>query len=231
MKLVRAIGLVSTACVMAAGGVWMGCGGDDSSTPGVDAGGKDTSVGDGGGDPDTSVTDSSTKDSSPKADSSIAYDCNYCNAIATICTGANQQYLDTGTCMKMCAQFAPGDAGTTSGNSLACRVYHATAASADSKAAAFHCPHAGPYGMGQCGGECEDFCALYVAECGQTSYGAVPACVTTCNSFGHSDGGVLDPTKAPTINCREYHLENAYETDAGGGHCDHAGQSGGMVCQ
>lgn len=232
MKLVRTLGLLSTVGLVTLGaGLWMGCGGDDSTTtPGTDAGGKDTSVTDSGGGPDTSPGTDSGQDASGQ-DAAIGLDCpSYCTAMGKICTGANQQYLDNGTCLKMCATLTVGDAGAMSGDNLACRVYHASVASQSAMNATTHCPHAGPYGFGQCGGECEDFCARYASGCSMnTSYGNT--CVTTCNTFMHSDGGVLDPTSAPTINCREYHLENAYANDGGGGHCDHASKAGGGVCK
>ncbi len=233
MKLVRTVGLLSTAGLLLGAGLWMGCGGDDTAyQPGVDGGGgKDTSLTDTGNADTSPPGDSGGQPDSSGQDAAIGYDCNsYCTAIGKICTGANQQYLDNGTCLKMCAGIPGGDAGATMGDTLACRVYHATVASQSAMNATTHCPHAGPYGLGQCGNECEDFCARYATGCpGNMSYGNT--CVTTCNSFAHSDGGVLDTTGAPTINCREYHLENAYANDGGGGHCDHSGKTGGNVCK
>ncbi len=229
MKLVRTIGLISSTTLLLAGGVWMGCSSDPAVVPGVDSGTKDTSVGNEAGG-DEAGNDSSTGKDAGKDATVIAYDCNsYCSAIATICTGPNQQYLDTGTCLKMCAKYTAGDAGATSGNTLACRVYHATAASANVNNAKIHCPHAGPFGFGQCGEECEDFCQLYGDGCNTTSYGNT--CIPTCQAFAHADAGILGTTAGPTLDCREYHLENAYAADGGGGHCDHSGKTGGNVCQ
>jgi hypothetical protein len=52
-------------------------------------------------------------------------------------------------CLSTCngASWSIGTAGATSGNSIACRTYHAGAAAGDP---ATHCPHAGPTGGGVC---------------------------------------------------------------------------------
>jgi hypothetical protein len=62
--------------------------------------------------------------------------------------GGHGQYASMGACMTACAAFPNPTAlysPTAKGDSLACRLYHATNA-AISGAAAMHCPHTGPAG-------------------------------------------------------------------------------------
>jgi hypothetical protein len=64
----------------------------------------------------------------------------FCDIVVHSCTGANQVYTDKAACMTACGNFdatTPYTPGAT-GNNLACRLYHATAASADPDT---HCPH------------------------------------------------------------------------------------------
>ena len=66
----------------------------------------------------------------------------FCKLVLGACTGANQQYGgDMGACMTACGGFAPTppySSNETSGDTFACRLYHATAASRDP---ATHCGH------------------------------------------------------------------------------------------
>jgi hypothetical protein len=68
----------------------------------------------------------------------------FCNLVQTACTGANPSpYADMGACMTACGGFATTpaySAMTTSGNSFACRLYHATQAVS---LPAPHCMHVG----------------------------------------------------------------------------------------
>src|SRR2546430_1085986 len=88
----------------------------------------------------------------------------YCAKIAINCTGSdggvvgNAQYASTVACQTYCTTAAGWPAGmkdATSGNTIGCRLYHATAAAADP---VFHCPHAGPTGGNLCGTWCENYC-------------------------------------------------------------------------
>jgi hypothetical protein len=83
----------------------------------------------------------------------------YCAKIALNCKAGdggagNAQYASTSACTSYCttaAGWPAGTTGATSGNTIACRTYHATAAAADP---VFHCPHAGPTGGNLCGTYC-----------------------------------------------------------------------------
>lgn len=79
----------------------------------------------------------------PAGDGMCGENCaGYCALMLKYCPSA---YADTGACASACASItgatAPGyDTGTKTGDSLFCRIYHATAASTDP---ATHCAHAG----------------------------------------------------------------------------------------
>jgi len=238
MKWTQATGLLATFGLIAAGGVWAGCSGDNSGNDGgTDGSTNDVTPGD-TGTKDTGTTDTGTSDSGPGIDAS-ALDCNYyCDSIIAVCNGTtNKQYLDKATCVAMCANI-PNDAGAgaQSGDSLACRMYHLSVA-AQAGQADTHCPHAGPYGFGVCGSICNDFCEQDFAQAGPckgTNYPSADVCHTYCNGAAGGDAAAGAPGNAattPSMACREYHLENAYQAGGtGSGHCSHAGEDGGGVC-
>jgi hypothetical protein len=81
----------------------------------------------------------------PGGDTACGTNCTgFCALVLGACTGANAQYGgDMNACMTACGGFATTpayDSSKTSGNSFACRLYHATAASANP---ALHCSHTG----------------------------------------------------------------------------------------
>lgn len=230
--------LLCSASLLAGAGLWVGCGGDDTTTPPVDAGtdttsNPDTGKPDTGGGNDGSTTDSGGGNDGGGTDGAVTLPSNckeYCTLVQATCTANNGQYIDQATCEKMCANFpkadaGAGDGGVTTGNTLACHIYHATVAAQSTGNAVTHCPHAGPYGFGGCGSETENFCLMYNAQCtGGGGYGG------NCpNSFGAvndtTDGGTFLTGTGPR-DCREYHLENAYQGNVTtGSHCDHASKT------
>ncbi len=164
----------------------------------------------------------------------------YCTAIKAACTGANAQYATDAACMNACANIPLGTAADTMGNTVGCRTYHAGLAATTPNP---HCWHAGPYGYGACGDECESFCLLATTWCtpaggfdgGAPPYASDSACTTSCAGYKQidsADAGVgLDggfnaqgPGGGNTLDCREYHLGASF---AGGGmqqlHCQHPG--------
>jgi hypothetical protein len=79
----------------------------------------------------------------PGGDGACGANCEgFCTIVLGACTGANQQYGGSmQTCMSSCAQFSttPDYSATVmSGNSFACRLYHATAAASNP---GLHCSH------------------------------------------------------------------------------------------
>ncbi len=82
----------------------------------------------------------------PGGDGVCGADCEgFCTLTLGACAGqAAPPYASMSACMTSCAGFATTpaySASTTGGNSLACRLYHATAASTNP---ALHCPHTMP---------------------------------------------------------------------------------------
>lgn len=95
----------------------------------------------------------------------------YCSTIMGNCTNSALQYANESSCINTCNTFPQGLAGDTSGNSLACRMYHAEEAKIDPVA---HCGAAGLTGSdtnpsdsspGICGDGCEALCNLTLGVC------------------------------------------------------------------
>jgi hypothetical protein len=122
-----------------------------------------------------------------------------------------------------------------------------------------HCWHAGPYGWGVCGGQCDDFCNLATTFCvadagfdGSPPFASLGDCTTACAMFPMiggdsgsaiilSDGGdaatsynANGPASGNTLDCREYHLGAALSGGPGSAlqntHCPHPAAVS-MVCQ
>lgn len=147
----------------------------------------------------------------------------YCDKIEMSCTagdgGSFAQYPDHAACLTWCSMQAGWPAGTTgatSGNTIACRLYHAGAAAADP---ATHCPHAGPTGGDICGTYCENYCQLMARNCtgANTVYDAT-TCMTKCMTIP-TNGQPNDQT-GNTVQCRIWHLGEAALDPAT--HCPHA---------
>lgn len=148
----------------------------------------------------------------------------YCAKIAMNCTsgdggGGNVQYTSTAACNTYCtasAGWTAGTTGATSGNTIACRTYHAGAAAADP---VLHCPHAGPTGGNVCGTYCENYCQLMAKNCtGANAVYDAAMCMTKCT--GIPTGGKAGDTSGNTVQCRIYHLSAAAADP--GTHCVHS---------
>jgi hypothetical protein len=237
MKLVHGLTLVTLVATgsLATASTWLGCSSSPSTTTSQD-GGTTTGTDGGGGNP---PVDSGSTTPTDGGGTTIAQTCTaYCAAIQTTCTGNDQQYLTTLECMNACAFFPPGSASDTTGDTLGCRIYHTGLAAMGTPNP--HCWHAGPYGAGVCGSNCENFCALAVDWCspdagftGTPPYDNNADCMTACNGFTSADGGAdpeafsaNGPPSGNTLDCREYHLGNALNSAPGAGtqgtHCPHA---------
>jgi hypothetical protein len=152
-------------------------------------------------------------------------------------------------------QYIPvvADAG---GNTLLCHYEHAlnalaTDAGGNGLPVNPHCWHAGPYGWGVCGNQCEDFCTIATTYCepdagfspdsGAPPYPSFANCAASCANFA-SVAAVLDagpnailltdagpssfssngPTSGNTRDCREYHLGAALTSPGNQQiHCPH----------
>ncbi len=243
MKWSHATGLLVTLTTIAAGGVWAGCSSNDNGNDaGTDGGGSDVAQQKDTGTTDSGGNDSGGGDASDGGGIAVdasALDCTYyCASIMQVCNAtSNKQYVDNATCLSMCANIAnDAGAGATSGDSLACRMYHLSVAAQQGNADT-HCPHAGPYGYGVCGSLCNDFCNQDFATAGPckgNNYPSRDVCNTYCAGAAGADASAGAPGNAagsPSMLCREYHLEAAYQSGTAAPHCPHAGEDGGGVCQ
>ncbi len=116
----------------------------DNSTPAgpTDGGRRDSGSTDGGGGTDGGPVDGG---------GGTATCAMYCSTVMMNCTGDNAQYASAAECMSYCtaAGWPAGMDGATSGNSIACRIYHGGTPAMGEPAT--HCPHAGPTGGATCG--------------------------------------------------------------------------------
>lgn len=168
---------------------------------------------------DPSAASSSTtsgQDSSSGDDTSAPVDCqSYCDLVMLNCAGDFSQYGSDQTCETSCAAFAPGSPGDTSGNSLACRHYHAGAAA---MANDVHCGHAGPGGDMACGSNCEGFCAIAGKYC-PDAWPDNDACIVACSGFATDEVYDANDVSGDTFACRLYHVTAASLDPAT--HCAH----------
>ncbi len=193
----------------------------------ADTGATDTAVADSGAS-DTGASDTGAETSVDAGPPTCA---SYCATIQSACSSASQQQFSTMTsCLGACFAYPAGAAGAMSGDSLACRAYHATLAVTNPGT---HCPHAGPTGgdkdpngtTGVCGEPCEAFCDIATAVCtgANAQWTDRASCVTACKTFGVdvSPYSTADVSKND-MGCRFYHLSVA-ATDAPSAalHCPH----------
>jgi len=193
------------------------------------------SAGDSGdsGDDDGSTTADDSDDSGDSGDSTggpPALTCeSYCSVYLDGCTDFSV-YANEQDCMDHCGQWPEGTAEDTAGDTLGCRIYHATVAS--STEPELHCPHSGPSGDGVCADkaapDCATYCDTYMGNCTGDNdvYADLDDCMTQCAPWYP---GVEGDTAGNSIGCRTYH----------GGvpalgdpmlHCPHAGPGGDGVC-
>jgi hypothetical protein len=165
----------------------------------------------------------------------------YCQTITQNCTGPSAEYQgDLGLCESMCNNLSldNGSILPSNDNTLGCRIYYAQQAGQSDPAT--NCRFAGPLGGARCGDRitaCGNFCSLGVPYCAgiaKPTYASVNDCNTQCltgdagtgagfvfTTDGGSTGTDL-PDGTNTLNCRFYHLENAYPTKPRGlVHCPH----------
>ncbi len=190
-----------------------------TDTPATDVPATDTPA------TDVPATDVPTTDAAtdaPATDAPATPTCMaYCAAIQGACTGDNQQYGSMEACLGACSSFAVGTAGATSGNTLACRTYHAGAAATGP---ATHCTHAGPGGDGPCGTNCEGFCTIAQGVCtgANQQFASMAVCMTACAGFATGTRYNTAQTSGNTFACRLYHLSVAASSAASATtHCPH----------
>jgi hypothetical protein len=160
----------------------------------------------------------------------------YCATVVTNCSQANAEYLGSedalALCKTMCPAFDVGAAiGASNDDTLGCRTFYAEQAQGDPTT---NCRYAGPGGGGKCGHDpCSVFCSLDTQYCNSAAistpaFASTSACQTACTA-GADGGGFPYLTTGPdlldntdTLNCRLWHLENAYGSVTNGQfHCPH----------
>ncbi|MDB4998290.1 MAG: hypothetical protein JWM74_5722 [Myxococcaceae bacterium] len=256
MKWSHGIGLGSVLLAIGTAS-WVGCGGDDTTaTPGGDAGTDAVSADSGGGTDSGGSTDGGGG-SDTGADAGLSCEV-YCTQVTENCKstgtfppdkadvdGGNQQYVTKQGCLNECAKTPVGSITDTAGDTLGCRQYHSGAAKVDPK---LHCPHAGPSGGGVCSGgdggaesRCYTFCARALSLCtveagvpqGDVPFTDLADCTSKCNNnpfkFDSTKQELLN--NGNNLNCRQYHLEAAYENPPGTAatHCPHL-KTGSATC-
>ena len=158
----------------------------------------------------------------------------YCSTVLANCTGQHYaQFIEVAQQIHICtlacanSSWDPGNPGETSGNSLACRATHAVMAKAEPEA---NCQAAGLGGGNICGNAtsdiCAGFCQLVTSYCGDQAYDADSAdCEAKCPSYPYytgADASDIDLGEGNSLNCRLYHLENAYLSPSQiSTHCPH----------
>jgi len=163
----------------------------------------------------------------------------YCTSFLANCDSTSwpgnsgYYYADMASCMKVCTAFPLGTVGDTSHNTVACRTYHAGAASGN---ATLHCPHASATGGNACGTYCEAYCNLTLTACtaatgydtpmGSVALSNYAACSVICPAF--TEGAILTDQSQDTLACRMYHAKVAMNSP--NPHCPHASPSGDGVC-
>ncbi len=164
----------------------------------------------------TGETSSTAATSTTGDDTGAAVDCDsYCDLVMLNCAGDFSQYGSPETCKTSCAAFAPGSPGDMSGNSLACRHYHAGLAA---MANDVHCGHAGPGGDMACGSNCEGFCAIAGQYC-PDAWPDNDACIAACSGFATDEVYDANDVAGDTFACRLYHATAASLDPAT--HCGH----------
>lgn len=160
-------------------------------------------------------------------------DCtDYCRLVGSRCTGNQAVYEEDparprGACMASCALMAPGDElNGDRGNTLRCRLE--TLRRADFEAPSL-CAGMGPGGNGICGTDCEAYCDLRPAVCGQVQpdepeNSSRETCLRACQ--GLADESTFNPDEdldEDTLQCRMIHLaEAAISPSLAEEHCWHS---------
>lgn len=146
----------------------------------------------------------------------------YCDTIMKNCTGGDgsqgdsgpngtrthQQYTSKDNCLAACKAFPVGTKGDAAGNTLGCRLTHATLAATDP---ATHCPHAGPGGDGVCGSTCDGYCQLVDMFCTGASkiYSSDAACHERCSATADDERFDIGIQDGNHVACLIYHAQEA----------------------
>lgn len=198
------VAMIVALAVFAFSAVAPGCG----SSSGTDA----EVAGDGGGVADSGNGGGNDGGGGDTGTTGDALTCaNYCGIIMGGCTAGNQQYSDLDNCKNSCAAFTAGTLADTSGDTLGCRIYHATVAAASADNAVVHCPHAGPGGDGTCGANCDGYCDIAQKYCAGSSqiYTDRADCMATCGAKPDTLKFNVSIQTGDSVACLLYHSQEA----------------------
>ncbi len=186
---------------------------------------------------DTSAaTSPETSDATVPLDSASPPTCDdYCATVQAACTGKAAQYASVAECRSVCknvGRWPSGTRGDVKGNTVACRLTQAEAASTLAGDPAATCAAAGRTGANVCGTWCDNYCALVLGSClGDASlFGNAAECQSACEK--HPADGLVGDADGDSVQCRLYHAGVAASDPPASAldHCPHAGPSGDGVC-
>ena len=149
----------------------------------------------------------------------------YCTDIATVCKGDNAQFADAPTCSRFCAQMTPGTLAVSSEDSVACRLTNVSNAK-EPGAEHDSCIFSGVATNCTAGNgdpQCESFCKLDRALCGDLAYKSQLECTTACAAWTKVFAGPTIGSTGDTLQCRVYHLQLSQTGNAADRitHCPH----------
>jgi len=168
------------------------------------------------------------RDAGQNADTTLCTQ--YCDAIMQGCPDAHAQYVSEAACLASCADLPAGTPGDLNGNTINCRLTYALKASTEP---ATYCTWAGPGGDGQCGNNCQGFCALMMNACTAASTGDATEyfaseidCEKACEAIpdvgNYSATDVTEQSGSDEVQCRLYHVNAAIAASDPKTHCPHA---------
>jgi hypothetical protein len=160
----------------------------------------------------------------------------YCTVYMAACTSITKLWgFDTfDECTAQCAGLPRSGSYTAAagheGDTVACRLYHATLAMTDPDV---NCEAAGVLPAGKCRGSgeptCDDYCRVNNIACtGEfKSYESPRQCQAVCDATSKGDLAT-DTGGHDTVACRTYHSYRALQSPDP--HCSHSGPAGDEVC-
>jgi hypothetical protein len=160
----------------------------------------------------------------------------YCTIYMAACkTTKDWGFSNFDQCVSRCAAFPRAESFTVadgdSGDTLACRLHHATLALDDPDN---NCASAGQRPVADCAGsgdpDCDDYCLVNRTACtGEYEvYESTRQCLAVCKATRKGDR-TEDTGGQDTIGCRAYHSYFALMGQPSP-HCSHSGPAGDGVC-
>lgn len=132
----------------------------------------------------------------------------YCDAVQTACGSNLPQYESRTACLALCRTFPVGTVDDTSGNTLGCRLRVANLISSTGEG---DCAAAGPGGAGQCGADCDSFCASAAIVC-PTDFASEDDCKQQCQAIPSCGPYHVVANQTPdvySVQCRLFHVTSA----------------------